>query len=107
LYYICLVQKWLSIVLILLTMAGNFIPCCTEDDCSDEVATQQDDHQQEKEKGSCSPFFACGTCAPAVEISLPVALNTPQAIRENQYHSCYFLQLSNYHAALFQPPRAG
>jgi hypothetical protein len=87
-------------------MAGTFFPCCTKDNCDDEITTQNDSqkHHQD-EKGTCSPFFSCGTCAPAIEIATSVALDIPQTAKEIQYHSFYFLQLSYYHAALFQPPR--
>jgi hypothetical protein len=67
LHYICIVKKWFSILLVLLTMAGSFFPCCVDDDCTDASTTENNRHQDEhKEKGNCSPFFACGTCAAAL-----------------------------------------
>lgn len=42
------------------------IPCCVDDNCNDEIKTEQTNHhsqdQPDAECETCSPFFTCGNC---------------------------------------------
>jgi hypothetical protein len=43
------------------------VPCCSEDNCNDEIKTEHSDNhsqdQKEEDCNTCSPFFTCGTCS--------------------------------------------
>jgi hypothetical protein len=100
------VKRWLTYLLLLITMAGTFYPCCMRDNCLNETAQQKRDSQQDQqEKGTCSPFFACGACAALADLHTPcIALSNMPAVILT-HHSFYLLQLSTYCASTFQPPR--
>jgi hypothetical protein len=98
------VKKCVAILLMLLVTGGAFVPCCTYDDCN-LISDNHSHRQQHEEKGNCSPFFACGTCAQAVEIISPSLIpETPPALQP-AHHSFYLSKLSYYHASFFQPPK--
>jgi hypothetical protein len=100
------VKKWFTFLLLLITMTGTFCPCCIEDDCADEPQQEQTSaHNTHKSEGACSPFFACGTCAPSVDplhAGVELAVSLGLSISHQSY---YLLQLSSYNAPFFQPPR--
>lgn len=52
----------LSIYILFLTA----VPCCADEDCSEDITTEQSDHHNEKHKehkcSNCSPFMNCGSC---------------------------------------------
>ncbi|WP_315823552.1 hypothetical protein [Paraflavitalea speifideaquila] len=99
-------KKWFTCILLLITMAGTFCPCCIEEDCADEPLQEvPSSHNNHKSEGACSPFFACGTCAPSVDpihAGVEVVVSTPLSI---DHQSFFLLQLSSYTAPFFQPPR--
>jgi hypothetical protein len=103
-FIFALVKQFLGILLMLLVAGGAIVPCCTTDDCN--LTARNHNHTgQNEDKGNCSPFFACGTCAQAIEsISPSLAAKAPLAIQP-QRHSFYLSCLSNYHASFFQPPK--
>lgn len=105
LYYLCSVKKWFSILLIILTTAGSFFPCCQEDECIGDQLAQTSHQEKHEDKGNCSPFFACGTCAAALDVNLTnITIENP--VPPTIHHtSLYLFQLGNYSASFFQPPR--
>jgi hypothetical protein len=102
------VKKTFAIFLLLITAIGSFTPCCQSDDCAEETISTHHSPGQEDEKGICSPFFACGTCSPAIVITnLPVLIEVPET-EDCFRHPLFFLpRLSTYHPSFFQPPRIG
>ncbi|WP_207511939.1 hypothetical protein [Longitalea luteola] len=101
-------KKLLTFLLLIVTIAGAIIPCCMADECDNKTSASHQPHPTDnEEKGNCSPFFACGTCAHAVEIISRVSITLPEyAVRTTYYHF-YVEKLSSYHPSLFQPPRVG
>lgn len=99
-------MKTLVVLLLIVITAGTVVPCCVVDNCNDEMAATATSHSNENdEKGNCSPFFACGTCAHAIEIISPVQLVPMEnQVRTTHFHF-YLSGLSTYHHSLFQPPR--
>jgi hypothetical protein len=94
------------ILLLIVNITGTIIPCCPADGCSNENSALNDRHPEENEdKGNCSPFFACGTCAHAIEIISPVSMTLPESPVLTTYCRFYLSELSTYHPSLFQPPR--
>lgn len=103
--FLQLVKKWLVFILLLITTAGTFVPCCHVDDCPADQLTSSQKSDDDKKEGNCSPFFACATCPGFVELSKPFQLVQP--VVQLQVHHTEFnsLILSTYSAKLFQPPR--
>jgi hypothetical protein len=102
------VKKWLAILLLIISVAGSFIPCCPNDGCEDEaveaVGSSHNDTDQ-SDKGACSPFYSCGTCVSAIDITAAkYQLVEPANEKITHFSFCQF-QLSRYSASLFQPPR--
>lgn len=78
------------------------------DDCNNKGSALHKPHPADnEEKGSCSPFFACGTCAHAIETISPVSIILPESAAQTNYCHFYLSELSTYHPSLFQPPRFG
>ncbi len=99
-------KKWLTFLLLLITLTGTFYPCCLVDECNDEeIATAQKENKKQTE-GNCSPFFACATCAGFIQMSNLVQIITP--IIENQVHHerLVIFNLTTYSSSFWQPPRS-
>jgi hypothetical protein len=99
------VKKWLALLLLIISITGSVVPCCSGDDCADEAnESRHNDHKQD-DKGACSPFYACGSCVPAVEVTA-IRTTFAEIKKEKPDHfSIYQFQLGRYSASLFQPPR--
>lgn len=98
-------KKWLVFILALVVMAGSVFPCCEEATCQDEQ-TATSSQGETHEKGSCSPFFACATCAGFVQIAKQVSV--PQPVLQRPAHPETFAVFftSTYYPSFFQPPRS-
>lgn len=99
-------KKWLTFLLLLITLTGTFFPCCLIDECNDEeIATAQQENKDQPE-GNCSPFFACATCSGFTEMTKTVQVKQP--VVENQVHNENLLifNLSTYSSSFWQPPRS-
>jgi hypothetical protein len=98
-------KNWVVYLLLLLTMAGSFIPCCQVDNCPEDqtaATTTNDDHQPE---GACSPFFACATCPGFTQLAKTIHLEMPEAVLPKHYPSAINFTITSYTASLLQPPR--
>jgi len=97
-------KEWLVFILLVITTAGTFVPCCQFDDCTGQTASTNG-HENHRREGTCSPFVICGTCAGFTHLA-----KTPEIpailFEKTSYHSgaATFL-LSAYATSLFQPPR--
>lgn len=99
------VKQWFAIILLLITAASTFVPCCA-DGCADEISATETTHQEEQDdKGSCSPLFACSTCAPSVIIYIAEPLVNPSTVDNAQFSLFIATPLSTWHPSLFQPPK--
>lgn len=98
-------KKWLVLLLLIITSAGTIIPCCDIDDCCVDQFENSPNHEKNQSEGSCSPFFACGTCAGFVELSKLIYLI--QSVPEKQVHheQVTRFHLTTYAASYWQPPR--
>lgn len=101
-------KKWLTCLLVLITLTGSFLPCCMDDDGCGEATTQTAGHAHggEDDKGPCSPLFACGTCAAMVELHDPTLSLTAAPAIMVRHHTFYLMRLGTYSSSPFQPPRA-
>ena len=98
-------KKWLTFILLLITLTGTFYPCCLVDECNDEeVTTAQKENKQEPES-NCSPFFACATCPGFTYTSKTIQLIQPEQSIQVHYPNAISFSLSTYSSSLLQPPR--
>jgi len=99
-------KKWLSFLLLLITLAGTIYPCCLEDECNDkEMATALQENEQSPE-GACSPFFACASCEGSVEMSKLVQIVQPVIENQVLHETLVVFNLSTYSSSFWQPPRS-
>ncbi|MET0243746.1 MAG: hypothetical protein ABW174_09760 [Flavitalea sp.] len=100
-------QKLIAIFLLFLSLSCSIVPCCVNDNCtSEETATAgKDQHQDDEDKGACSPFFNCRTCIGGVELSAFI----PEIVPVPPFAKTYVTEVvsvqSTYSARFFQPPR--
>jgi len=100
------VKKWLTIFLLVLVAVGSFVPCCAEDDCATEMSADIPDTGHRDDDGTgCSPFFACGTCAPAIVVHSPALISGIPSIKKDRCRFAADDRLLQYHPSFFQPPR--
>jgi len=95
---------WLVLILLIVTAAGTFIPCCGVNDCcADQVAASN--HDNHENKSICSPFFACATCPASVELTKTIQLDVPSAESLVHQHAIIKADLPPYSSSFWQPPR--
>jgi hypothetical protein len=66
-------MKFLTFLILLISVAATFIPCCEFDGCEEEIANSSN-QSQKKQDASCSPLSVCPTCATAIVIAPTVEL---------------------------------
>jgi hypothetical protein len=99
-------KKWAVIIMLFITSAGTFFPCCLIDDCCvDKSGSTSHNENQQKEKGNCSPFFACAACAAFVELAKPIQLTEPVFQKAVHPEKMFSSILSGYFHSFWQPPR--
>lgn len=99
-------MKTLCIILSLYVFALSVVPCCSDDNCDDEII---ENHSQEpKEEGdcnACSPFLNCGTCIGFVFTNLQIDIDEIPAVI-NQFVPFYKQQFSDdFFYKIWQPPK--
>ncbi|MGZ9675397.1 DUF6660 family protein [Flavobacterium sp. GNP001] len=101
--------KTIFFILSIYVAVLSTIPCCTDDNCNDEIKTEQIDNNsedhQEKECNSCSPFFTCGDCSGFVRTNINFDLAEAIFII-NKLVSNYKSQFINsFIVRIWQPPK--
>jgi hypothetical protein len=99
-------KKGFTFLLLLITLAGTFFPCCLGDKCNDEEITTSQKQNNKQEEGNCSPFFACASCTGFTIMTKPVQIVQP--VTEIQVHPETFVvfNLTTYSSSFWQPPRS-
>lgn len=98
-------KKWLTFLLLLITLAGTLFPCCLTDECNDEEIAKAQKQNKQATEGTCSPFFACATCPGFAHISKPVQIEQPSTPYQVHHESNIVFDLSTYSTSFWQPPR--
>jgi hypothetical protein len=98
--------KWLTFLLLVITLSGMFFPCCLVDECNDEEIATAQSKNKPKQEGNCSPFFACATCPGFAEMVKPVQIKQP--VKDNQVHheTLVVFNLTTFASSFWQPPRS-
>jgi hypothetical protein len=100
-------MKWAGYILSFYLLLLTAVPCCQFDDCSeDQSSAQTPQHpREEKQSGSCSPFFSCQGCASIIISSEPVcatAIFFPEKPAYSQFVSPF---IETVHFDFWQPPQ--
>jgi hypothetical protein len=99
------VKNWLVIILLIITAAGTFIPCCGVDDCCADEFAATSNHKDHQSEGTCSPFFACATCPGFVLLSDRIQIIQPVPVKQVHHEEIVNHILSTYASSFWQPPR--
>lgn len=103
-------MKTLCFVLALYVFSLSVVPCCSDDNCNDEIITENaDNHSQgPKEEGdcnACSPFLNCGTCIGFVFTNLQIEIYKIPSV-DDQFVPIYKSQFSDdFFYKIWQPPK--
>lgn len=95
----------LSVYVVVLTS----VPCCVEDNCKDEVKTEQTDpdhHHEDTDKcKDCSPFFTCSACSSFAFNHHIVSIQPVLNFIEKK-HKTYLTSWPNsFYTEFWQPPK--
>ena len=85
------------------------VPCCSDDNCNDEIKTEYADNHSQDHKDSdcntCSPFYSCGTCSGFVFSKSGVDFVKVYFIKDKLI-PIYKSQFSDYFfAKIWHPPK--
>ncbi|MGB8193474.1 MAG: hypothetical protein WCF67_16200 [Chitinophagaceae bacterium] len=98
-------MKFLAFMLLVISMAATFIPCCEFDGCADEPVAAAHQDNEDKKPG-CSPLSTCNRCSVAAIVALKLPqLDTP-SITKGQFIEARIASVSpSYFPSFWQPPR--
>ncbi|MFH4966428.1 DUF6660 family protein [Gaetbulibacter sp. M235] len=105
-------MKTLCLILALYSFCLSTIPCCSDDNCNDEIQTEQADNHSGKEKDHhdgdcsiCSPFLTCGTCSGFVYSKVHFYFkNVP--FSKSKFMAVYVSRFADdFFAKIWQPPK--
>jgi len=69
------------------------------------MAARESGHNKNKAEEACSPFFACATCPGFVELSGPIQILHPVAIKQVHHERLESFSLYTFLNSCWQPPR--
>lgn len=99
-------MKLICFILSIYVLILSTVPCCSDDNCIDEIETAHvDNHRQdhkEAECNSCSRFLTCGSCSGFMFLNLD-SLRVYLSI-ETLIPFCPSLSINDYGAKIWQPP---
>jgi hypothetical protein len=118
------IVKILTICIMLLVSALSLVPCCapgaevsndlsvsaSSDCCNSSKCEKDSDQKQEHESedngcGSCSPFFACGSCPGFTFQAIDLSLSHIDLTASVSYSSYEVRVYSEYFNKKWQPPK--
>lgn len=101
-------MKLISCILAFYLILLSVVPCCSFDDCEDDITTLPANHENEPEDcGNCSPFFSCEGCATAIIAFLPAQFGITPLITSAIYPEYIQSSLPDIDYDFWQPPKLG
>jgi len=94
-------MKLISFILAFYVLVCAVVPCCADDDCMAQTATQEKNDC----KAGCSPFFACGNCCGFSINAQQIAVMPVTVFEKISYSEFYISTQSDYYQSFWQPPR--
>ena len=88
------------------------VPCCTFDDCPDDMTATHNEQDPDQGKGdgdcgNCSPFFNCGGCATATIAAEPARIEIASLKILSVYTLYIQTALPRIEYDFWQPPKLG
>jgi len=82
------------------------VPCCTFDNCGDDVQTEQTNNKKSNDSETpCSPFISC-TCCPGVCIAPSIEFAVAQVTVVEKSFTLYNQSFFSFYCAnIWQPPK--
>ena len=93
------------IILLIITLAGTFYPCCINDGCSSEEKSLTDHKTEKQPEGNCSPFFSCASCSGFTHAVKTISLKVPERHINIEHPITQEVIISSYISSFWQPPR--
>src|SRR5687767_9827570 len=97
-------MKFLTLIVLMISLAATFVPCCEYDDCQNETTTASQTDNREQ-KGTCSPLSTCPACGGSILVSRLVQVSQPEDPKKELFvieaSSLPFAHVSSF----WQPPR--
>ena len=102
-------MKILSFILSLYVFYLSIVPCCLDDNCNDEIKTEQTENHskdhQEDSCNACSPFLTCGTCSGFLFSKLTFHIKKVH-FTKSKFIGIYEPQFTDvFFAKIWQPPK--
>jgi hypothetical protein len=88
----------------MVSVAATIIPCCSFDDCSEQLAAASYPGKKEQ-KGTCSPLSVCAGCSIAVIQTKNPVIFVPLKTQPDFIEVPENNNLPLYAASFWQPPR--
>ena len=83
-------------------------PCCSFDNCPEEKAKQEANHEKgDGDCGNCSPFFTCTGCSGFTLSFENTNLEIVPAFLPHQYAGFILSSIPDVHYDFWQPPKLG
>lgn len=99
-------MKFVSYILAFYLILLSVVPCCSFDECKEEITEVAADHEDEpKDCGNCSPFFSCEGCATATISFLPAQFGIAPLIISAVYPEFFQGSLPDIDYDFWQPPK--
>jgi hypothetical protein len=99
-------KSWVALILVMITAAGTFVPCCGVDDCCAGQFAASSNQEKHQAEGTCSPFFACAACPGFVELVNRIQLVQPLFAKQVHHERMVNHNLTTYFSSFWQPPRS-
>jgi hypothetical protein len=101
-------MKLFSYILAFYLLLLSAIPCCSFDDCPDDITEQTAKHEKSDEDcGNCSPFFSCEGCATATDNSSIAPFTLSPLSTPKMYTEFIHPFVAAVHYDFWQPPKLG
>ena len=98
-------KTWVSFLLAMIVMVSSVVPCCTADECREDIAAHSTPERPFEDACACSPFFACAFCSGFSYLTVDIQVPEPEAKQLAHYEKIVNIYPSVYCSGLFQPPR--
>lgn len=101
-------MKFVGYILALYLILLAAIPCCSFDDCPDDITEQTASHENgDEDCGSCSPFFSCEGCATATDNTSIAYFTLAPLSTLKSYTEFNHPFVADVHYDFWQPPKLG
>ncbi len=98
-------KTWFLFLLLSITVAATFYPCCEYDSCDEQELAGCSDEKKPETPGHCSPLFACAGCAAGVTLQTSFQFSHPLPVSAMPAATIDESLLFTYHIDFWQPPR--